>query len=236
MQNTKSGLAVIAIFMLGTIVLADNGVIREERQVSGFNKVSLGGSGTVYLTQGNTESLTVEAHADVLPYIETVVQGNTLSLGMKRGYHSWGSTGPIRYHLTIKDVKRLSISGSGDISSDKIKSENLSLHISGSGDITLKEVNSDIISAQISGSGGCALGGSAVQQEIHISGSGEYKAPDLKCERVDVSISGSGDVKVWAEEELDVSISGSGDVGYFGRPAVYSHSSGSGHTSHLGMR
>ncbi len=211
-----------------------SGLAKEQRTVSGFNIVKLSGSGTVHLTQGADETLTIEAAEDLLPYIESRVSGQTLVLGMKRNYRGWGRTGPIDYYLEMKNIAGLKVSGSGDIISEKVKSDELDLHISGSGDIEVGKITANEISAHISGSGGCQLSGKSDYQDIHISGSGEYEAGNLKSDLVDVSISGSGDVTVRVEDKLDVSISGSGKVGYYGRPAVSSHSSGSGSTKHLG--
>ena len=42
-----------------------------DRHLSGFHAVDLAGSFDVYLTQGATESVKVEAPADIMPHIRT---------------------------------------------------------------------------------------------------------------------------------------------------------------------
>ncbi len=235
MSNIKSILFLILIVGLyGQSGHA--GLVTEERAVSEFNAVKLRGTGTVYLSQGNEETLTIEAAEDILPYIDSRVSNRTLILGKKRNFRGWGRTGPINYYLKMKDIVGLNISGSGNIISEKVKSDELRLHISGSGDIEVDKIVANEISVYISGSGECQLSGKSDYQDIHISGSGDYKASKLKSDQVDVSVSGSGDVTVWVDDKLDVHISGSGKVGYYGRPAVSTQSSGSGQTFHLGDR
>ena len=228
----------LLLFLIITVggQAAKGELISEQRSVSGFEKVKLHGSGIVYLSQGDEETLTIKAAADILPYIESQVSGRTLGLGIKRNYRGWGRTGPIIYYLKMKDITGLNISGSGNIISEKIKTDELSLHISGSGDIEVGKIVANEIYAHISGSGECQLSGKSDYQDIHISGSGDYEASKLKSDQVDVSVSGSGDVTVWVDDKLDVHISGSGKVGYYGRPAVSTQSSGSGQTRHLGDR
>ena len=97
----------------------NSGLVTEQRTVSGFNSAKLSGSGTVYLSQGDEETLTIEAAEDLLPYIESRVSGNTLVLGMKRNFRGWGRTGPINYYLKMKEIAGIKISGSGNIISEK---------------------------------------------------------------------------------------------------------------------
>jgi len=56
----------------------------EARQVSGFDSIELSHMGDVYLTQGETEGLTVRADDNLLEYIVTEVVNGTLKLGVKR--------------------------------------------------------------------------------------------------------------------------------------------------------
>lgn len=225
----------ILLFACG-ISCGSEALIKEERPMDGFTRLSLSGYGNVYVIQGNEEKLIVEAQPQTLEYIETAVSRGKLTLGFKDRRHSNRNLGPINYYVTMITIESLGVSGSGDIEAGKIKTGQFGLHISGSGNINIDELDADEIKVSVSGSGDCAVSGKLKYQDIHISGSGNYNAKDLKCDDATVSISGSGDVKIWVMDDLDVHISGSGKVGYYGRPAVNSHSSGSGSTTHLGDR
>lgn len=236
MRKLLTVIPALVLICSSTQLFGSNELVREERNVKGFDRVSLGGTGYVYLTQGNEEKLVVEAREEILPFIETDISRGKLHLRLKRGYRPRFNAGPINYYLTMKDINGISVSGSGNIETETIKTFDLDLHISGSGDILVKELKGESITVHISGSGDCDVTGKLDRQDIHISGSGEYNASGLKSDDVEVSVSGSGDVEVWVKDELDVHISGSGRVGYYGRPAIDSHSSGSGRTVHLGDR
>ena len=53
------------------VVTGSGKVATETRNVSGFTSVTLAGIGNVYLTQGETESVRIEAEDNLIPYFET---------------------------------------------------------------------------------------------------------------------------------------------------------------------
>ncbi len=211
-------------------------VITEPRQVSSFDRVSFSGSGEVIVTQGQHESLTVEAEDNIMPHITTKVKHRTLVLGFKRGdwWNAIRPTKPIKYNLSVKDIVGFDISGSGSISAASIKSDDMELDVSGSGNVVIGSLTAEILKTRISGSGKCDLSGQVMKQAIDISGSGKYRARKLDSKMVTAEISGSGNVSVWVRDKLDVKISGSAKVNYYGRPSVTMDVSGSGSVRSLG--
>jgi hypothetical protein len=227
-------ITVISIFSL----LWSDDRISEERNVKNFDSVHLTGSGQLTIVQGNAESLQVEADTELMQYIKTEVKNGILVLGLKN--RKWRRIfhfdSPIHYYLTLKDLKRLRLSGSGAIEADRIKSDKLSITISGSGDVEIANLNAKDLDVEISGSGECHLTGKVPHQSVTISGSADYAAGKLISEFVDVTVSGSGDATVWAVEELEIRVSGSGNVDYYGHPRIYQRVSGSGDIRQLGEK
>lgn len=195
-----------------------------------FSELSLGISATLYLTQGNDEKVEVECDDDDFDEIEFDHSGGKLSIKNKDKW-SWSSSrkSDVKIYITMKDIDRLSVSGSGDlIGKTKINSDNLSLAVSGSGDMDL-DVSSSDVGVRISGSGSVLLNGDSDKMDARISGSGKVKAEDMEVKVFKASISGSGTCYITASEEINASISGSGTVYYSGNPdKVVSNSSGSG--------
>ena len=205
----------------------------EDRHLSGFNAVDVGGPFDVKITQGTTESVKVEAPADVMQHITTEVVNGTLKIYNK--HHVDLNFGDLFHHkkilvyVTIKDVNSISVSGSGDVTfRDGIHTEKMNLRVSGSGDVDgVLEVKS--LETRISGSGDVKLSGNAETTAVRVSGSGDYSAHGLITSNTDVHVSGSGDASVYASNKVDASVSGSGDVHYSGSPkSVYKSKSGSG--------
>ncbi len=62
-----------------------NGVTKKEsRQVSDYTSLSSSGSMDVHISYGNSNSITVEADENLLPYIETIVEDGKLLIRSKK--------------------------------------------------------------------------------------------------------------------------------------------------------
>lgn len=225
-MNTRIGRAVglLAIVILlisacgiGTIRGSGN-MVTEPRDVSGFDRVSLSGTGEVVITQGDEESLTVETDDNIMPYVITEVSGGTLHLALDAERARSISPTRLRFTVAVRDLAGLEVSGSGSATSTGIDTERLDVEVSGSGDVRIDSLTAEAVGVQISGSGDVELRGEVTGQDININGSGEYIAGDLRSQTARVAVSGSGDATVWVTESLDASVSGSGSVNYYGTP------------------
>jgi hypothetical protein len=182
-------------------------VATEPREAAGFSEVWLNGSGDVVVEQTGAESVTVEAEDNLLPLLEARVEGRRLTLGSKPNVNL-RPTRPIRYHVTVKELTALGVSGSGKF--------------------RVEGVDTQRLNADISGSGSATLAGKADDVRLSVSGSGDYDAARLTTRTASVSISGSGSATVNASDEVKADISGSGSVRYLGSPTVEKYVSGSG--------
>ena len=202
----------------------------ETRQVSGFDSIELSHMGDVYLTQGETEGLTVRADDNLLEYIVTEVVNGTLKLGVKReaAMAILRPTEPIVFEVDFRELSGLAVSGSGSFEASSLETEHLVMAISGSGDITIAGLVATELRTAISGSGKATLEGEARSQSIAVSGSGRYRARELLTSEGSVDVSGSGVVELNATDHLEVGISGSGTVRYLGEPTIDEDISGSG--------
>lgn len=217
------------------IIKGSGDLITETRQVSNFDSIELSGSGEVIVTQGGSESLSIETDDNVMKNLKTEVVGGTLTLGFKEGVNLIRPT-KLTFYVGVDDLNDLTISGSGDIEADMLETDRLNVNVSGSGNIQVADITTDEVNAEISGSGEIDLDGDAVAQKISVSGSGKYQAGDMCSPSVRITISGSGDATVCATETLDSTISGSGSIGYYGQPAINSSGSGSGTINSLGQK
>ena len=215
------------------IIRGSGNLITENRQVSNFDRIDLSGVGDVIITQGGSESLSIETDDNIMQYVETVVENGTLKLGFKSGFNMIDPSRLI-FQVGVDDLTSLTVSGSGNIEVESLETEGLEATVSGSGNIQITGLSASEVSAEISGSGEINLDGDAPAQNVSISGSGSYQAGDLCSASVRLDVSGSGEATVCAMETLDANISGSGSVNYYGQPAVSFSGSGSGNIQHLG--
>ncbi len=191
-----------------------------DRHLSGFNAVNVAGSFDVQITQSSTESVKVEAPAEVMDHIMTEVNGGVLKIYNKHDSWDWsgwwGHHKKIIIYVSVKDINSIYISGSGDVAfRNGLSANSLKLRISGSGDMVGK-VDAKTVECSITGSGDMSLSGHAESSTVDLVGSGDYNAKNMLTVSTAVRVSGSGDAEVNASDKIDAAIHGSGDIHYTG--------------------
>ena len=197
-------------------------VITENRTVQKFTGIDLQCSANVYFTQGDEQSVRVEAEDNIITHIVTEVKNDELVVTTDG--KDFNSHNQINVYVTVKDLCLLELSGSGNmIGKSHINCDNMVIRIGGSGDIKA-DVRSLSMKINVSGSGNMEVSGTAASTDVRIAGSGNVNAKNLDVMTSAVSISGSGQSTINASEQLSVSISGSGNVHYIGEPQKLSTS------------
>jgi hypothetical protein len=179
------------------VVVGSGRIGSEARPVAGFDAVRLVGAGTLALTQGDAEGLTVEADENVLPLLKSEVRGGTLVLGPER---SVPLGGPIRYVLTVRRLSRLEVDGASMVNAAEVRTGALAVDLRGAATVT--------------------VGGQAETQRVAIAGAGTYRALGLASREATIEIDGAGTALVNATEQLRTTINGVGTVEYVGDPRV----------------
>lgn len=220
---------------------------RQVRDVSGFDRLEVEGSGEMVISQGDTESLVVEAEPQVLEAITTSVANGVLKIGRAPGARIPASS-PIRFELTVRtlegmtmagsasvvlaklhtDQLRVTISGSSHVDVEQLRTHELDVNILGSGTLDVNAMNGDELHTRIGGSGSVRIAGTVTVQSVEITGSGDLHARALESSTAEVTVLGSGNAEVWASDTLSIQVMGSGNVRYRGTPSVNSIVTGSG--------
>jgi len=205
-------------------------VKKETRNVENFNEIALALPANLYLTQGSKTEVIIEADEDILEKIETEVRGSALTIGFEKWYNYRG-TGKINVYITVQDIRKLVLSGSGDIiAKSPIKSEQMGFIILGSGEIIIDDLYAHEVTAVISGSGDIRISGNTKAKEINttLTGSGSLEAGNLEFKNADLVITGSGSIRAIVTGKLEANITGSGKIYYKGKPLVDANITGSG--------
>jgi len=227
-----------ACFLVGTFascynpfhetIKGNGNISSSERNLASFKNIRCAGSYEVELTQGEGSSVKIETDENLLPYIETEVNGDELRIHTKEDINIRTSD-KIKVYIITKELESFKLSGSGNIKTmNKFTGgDHLDLDISGSGNMHF-DVNTPTINSDISGSGDIYLSGETKDSKIEIAGSGNYHADGLKAENATVKIAGSGDAWLFADSKLDINIAGIGNVYYKGNATVNQNIAGTG--------
>jgi hypothetical protein len=218
-----------------TITPSDT-IITESRDVTGFTKIDMSTFGEVILTQGASESLTIEGSDNIVPLVRTTVTNGKLTIETTKNINvlNLGSETTLTFNITVKDLTELTFSGAGLIKMDALSTTSLNLIMSGAGSVTFGQFAAEQLDINVSGVGGLEIAGKITKADIELSGIGGVKAGDLECQTATVNISGLGDVTVWVTDQLSGTISGGGSVSYYGNPQVDTTTTGVGKFNSLG--
>jgi len=180
----------------GKHVVGSKNYISQEVKADHFNEIKLLGSANISYHQDTRSHVEIHGSDNIIPLVETYVDGNTLMIKFKKNVSIW--KGKLEIKVFAPELNKLSINGSGDVRLQQIESQECQAGISGSGNINLK--------------------GKAIQAKYAIAGSGNIQAADLEAENTDASISGSGNISCYASQKLVARVKGSGDIAYKGNP------------------
>ena len=116
--------------------------VSRDREVAGFNKISLMSIGNIYIEQSEFESLRIEADETIIDNIITEVNSDELIINVKTGLFNFPffknrNVTPINYYITVKDLNTVDLFGSGSIFIKDLKTDRFSIHLIGSKDMNI---------------------------------------------------------------------------------------------------
>jgi hypothetical protein len=168
---------------------------KETRTAKDFTKVEAGGSAQIQITVGPSYSVAVEGDNNIVPLIETTVDGDKLVI------HNKKSISPkldLVVKITMPHLDGVSLSGATTTQIEGVNEDKLQLDTSGASNVTIK--------------------GKAKNLDLSISGAGSVKADELETDYSKVEVSGAGNASVWADSHLDATAQGAGTIRYKGSP------------------
>ncbi len=211
-----SSLAVATLLSLSACSTSE---AQQVRQVASFNTVKASGAVNIYVRQGSTTEVKVDATPDMLEHLRTEVSGNTLTIyrEKKSSLTDMVRSNPVKIYITTPKLEGIEVSGACDVKGETpIKADDFRIAASGASDVTLT-LNANSVTTKASGASDIRLDGRVERQQVHISGSSDYRASDLRSDKADVEASGASDAYVYVDEELNSRSSGASDVRNKGR-------------------
>lgn len=215
---------------------------KEARQVGSFSRLCHRGVGEVFITQGDRVSVEVEAPEHMLPRLVTEVSGDTLTLSFRHDWLAWldwmwhWSFGPLRFHVTARDLSSISLSGAGNMTVSSLKTDRLEITLNGAGNVRIDSLTANELKANLRSVGNLEVSGRVENQDVTLNGAGNFGGSRLESKNARVRISGVGNGRLWVRESLDAQVNGVGNVEFYGSPRVVSHVNGLGNVRHLGER
>ena len=189
----------------------------EIRAVDTFTGIHASTGVTVYLRDGQTQTVRVEAEDNIMELVETELDGNILDVRLKGCVRN---ANPVNVYISSNKINSLDASSAGKIIGEyKIEKEKVSVEASTSGSVNV-EVDATEVVADASSAGAIMIVGTTDKLNAKASSSGMLNAYGLTAKEVDADASSAGVAEVYASENLQAAASSAGKILYKGNPTI----------------
>ena len=213
-------------------VFGSGKIIEETRSVIGAQGVDMGIVANMTIEQGVPEELILNTDNNLVAFILSAVQGETLVIGNEPGIDLEPSQ-DIEALLRLNNIDNITHSGIGDMTVPDLRGTQIDISMSGIGDIDISNLDVTNLNVLISGVGNVLIAGQVESQSVELSTLGNYEAENLFSTTADVNILSIGSAMVQVSNTLNAHITGSGSVYYIGNPVVNRAGNGTGKVTQL---
>jgi hypothetical protein len=209
----------------GTGIDGNRNVVTMDRNISSeFESVKVSQGLDLYVTQGNTVDLSVEADENLHELIQTEVENKVLKIYTTENIRRAASR---RINLTVTSISAIkATSGSDVVSTNTIKTDALELNATSGADINI-DVETNSINCHSTSGSDISLSGSTALLVAEATSGSDIKASNLKAEISKVKASSGADIAVHTTQELTARATSGADIRYSGNPAVVNKSDSS---------
>lgn len=181
--------------------------------VSSFDVLKASGVYELKLSQGDKESVKIEADENLQEYVNVRNEGNKLVIDMDRLKNkNLKHAGKLVVYVSFKNLKQLDLRTVGNVRSEEpLSFDNLDLNNRGVGNVDL-ELNAAKVDIENTGVGNVRLKGKASEAVVKNSGVGSLQAGSFVVQNMNIENTGVGSAEVNAEKGLKVKDSFMGKV------------------------
>lgn len=194
--------------------LEGNGnLVTTEVPVSAFDALKASGVYELKLSQGNKETVKIEADENLQELFQVRNEGSRLVIDMKKlEKKNLKSKNKMRVYVTFKKLKEIELSTVGNVGSEEqLRFDDLDMKNKSVGNVDLK-LTANTIDLENKSVGNVKLSGKAQNAVVKNQGVGSIEAGSFVVQTMDIENSGIGHAEVNAEKDLKVKDSFLGKV------------------------
>jgi hypothetical protein len=250
-------LAAIALIFSVEAVHADD-VIAKAYDIKDVSELVVSGGGRVQITQGDTESLRVEATQDVMARVKVDLSGDKLSLSVRNTTNGFSffdlfkhRNDEVLYVLQLKKLHylglsgasratfgnwvggdmKVNVSGAGTANFTNVRVNDLFIELTGASDSRVEMLTARKLTFELSGAANMDIKGASQTNFLKVgaSGASDFHGKLLKAAQADVDASGASNLDVYVTDILKAGASGASNIRYLGQPKLDSNASGASH-------
>lgn len=192
-------------------------ILQEQREVPPFSKVAIHGGLDVQIGRGD-RAVSITTDENLLRFIESYVDGDTLVLGVRRGMELSTAYG-LRATVSNGALSGLDVSGASRVTAVASPAPEWSVLASGGSDVTVSSLSAGQFIADASGGSTIRASGAAESGYAIGSGASRLFLAGAPVGSLVVDVSGGSIVEVRASSAVDGQASGGSQVTVWGNPS-----------------
>ena len=201
-------------------IVGSGKTVTVEKDLSGFSKVAASSAFRVDISQSDGYGVAITVDEKVVPYLDVVVQGDTLRIALQSGLSLTGATGPLEAKVTMPKLTGLDLSGASRAIIGGFKSgERLDAELSGASRLD-GEIEAGDVRFQLSGASRETLSGKGQKMALEASGASQANLEQFAVAEATVGLSGASQATVNVAGTLDADLSGASTLRYTGNPTM----------------
>ena len=207
-------------------ISGNKNVISENRKVQeDFTKVKVSSGLDLYLSQGSSNKITVEADENLHDIIITEVKNGVLKIYSEENI--WRAKAR-KVYVTVKTLEKLTATSGSDVyAKETIEVDTIEISATSGADIRISLDANSVETSSTSGSDIEVSGRTENHASSATSGS-SIDAYELYSKNTIVKVSSGADINIHASENIDARASSGGDIDFKGSPKKISKKSNSG--------
>ncbi|QTE22787.1 head GIN domain-containing protein [Polaribacter cellanae] len=233
----KSINKIVAILFLATVftscgvdmfnrVNGNRNVTIEDRKVDeNFSGIKVSTGIDLYITQGNTNKVTVEADENLHDIIITEVNDGVLRIYSEKNI--WKAKAR-KVHVTIQNLNLLKATSGSDVyGKGVIKTQEISIAATSGADIQIEVDAESVETASTSGSD-INISGITTNHASSATSGSSIDAYELRSANVIAKATSGADINIFASDKIEAKATSGGDIDFKGNPKIVNKKSSSG--------
>ncbi|SFS80188.1 head GIN domain-containing protein [Lutibacter maritimus] len=214
-------------FMDGLTGIKGNGdVVSEDRTISSnFSEIKVQQGIQVYITQGNSTELKVEADENIIDILRTEVKNNKLNIYFDKNVYKAASR---KVYLTTSDISKIETSSGASVKTENTIETTILELDSSSGSAIKMYVNADEISSSSSSGATINIYGKSKEFSAMASSGSSIDADKLETINATAKVSSGANIDLNVSGKLIAKASSGGDIDYEGNPTEVNKDTSSG--------
>ncbi|MEN6456208.1 MAG: head GIN domain-containing protein [Prolixibacteraceae bacterium] len=193
----------------------------ELRDVGAFSAIHVSSGIDLYLTQGKSQEVRVEAESDLVGKIITRVENGVLKICIKDKMNwdlGWNQMRKV--HVTFVELQELNASAGSDVlSQNPFRMKELKISSSSGSDVEIDDLSAEFVSVVTSSGADAKVSGKTIRMYGDASSGSDLDCSELVAKECEVNASSGSDALVHATTLIKAHASSGGDIRYAGNPA-----------------